>query len=146
VIAIETNILVYAHRREPEFHPQAAQLLAHLAEGHQPWAIPWPCIFEFFSVATNPRIWNAAASTPDQATNQIEAWLSSPSVRTLSEPRGFFSILEATLRNGRMRGGIVHDARVAALCLAHGVEELLTRDRDFRLIPQLKTRDPFAAR
>ena len=43
----------------------------------------------------------------------------------------------------RIRGPIVHDARIAALCLAHGVEELMTKDRDFQLFPQLKTRDPF---
>jgi hypothetical protein len=31
-------------------------------------------------------------------------------------------------RRPRVRGPIVHDARVAALRLAHGVEKLLTRD------------------
>ena len=44
----------------------------------------------------------------------------------------------------RVRGPVVHDARVAAICLAHGADELLTRDRDFALFPELKTRDPFA--
>ena len=43
-----------------------------------------------------------------------------------------------------MRGPVVHDARVAAICVAHGVDELLSRDRDFALFPELKTRSPFA--
>ena len=39
--------------------------------------------------------------------------------------------------------GVVRDARIAAICVAHGVEALLTRDRDFSLFPELPTRDPF---
>lgn len=38
---------------------------------------------------------------------------------------------------------VVHDARVAAICVAHGVVTLLTRDRDFGLFPELPTEDPF---
>ena len=143
MIAVDTNILVYAHRREVERHQDARQLVADLAEGQRPWAIPWPCVYEFFSVVTNPRIWQSAASTPSQATDQINAWLGSPSVNTLSEPADFLRVLEPMLRMNRLRGGIVHDARVAALCLVHGVDELLTCDRDFQLFTDLKTRDPF---
>ena len=38
---------------------------------------------------------------------------------------------------------MVHDARIAAICLAHGVRELLSRDRDFGLFEKLAVRDPF---
>lgn len=144
MLAVDSNILVYAHRREPEEHPVARGELARLAQGSEPWAIPWPCIYEFFSVVTNPKIWKEAASTPKQAAAQIAAWCASPSLVLLSEPEGFLSVLEPCLARSRTRGPIVHDARVAALCLAHGVEALLTRDRDFSLFPELETRDPFA--
>ena len=40
-------------------------------------------------------------------------------------------------------GGVIHDARIAAVCIAHRVEALLTRDWDFSLFPELVTRDPF---
>jgi uncharacterized protein len=46
------------------------------------------------------------------------------------------------VRRPRVRGPIIHDARVAAICLAHGVEKLLTRDRDFSLFPELVKEDP----
>jgi predicted nucleic acid-binding protein len=36
-----------------------------------------------------------------------------------------------------------HDGRVAAICVAHGVEKLLTRDREFALFPELRTENPF---
>lgn len=117
--------------------------LRELAEGRTTWGIPWPCVYEFYSVVTNPRIWKDAASTPKQAWAQLSAWLASPSLRLLGETGEFTKVLEPLVTRPRVRGPLVHDARVAALCMAHGVEELLTRDRDFSLFPELQTRDPF---
>jgi hypothetical protein len=39
---------------------------------------------------------------------------------------------------------VVHDARIAALCIGHGVEALITRDRDFSLFPELVVRSLLA--
>jgi predicted nucleic acid-binding protein len=47
--------------------------------------------------------------------------------------------------SGRIAGPRVHDARIAALCLAHGVRELWTADRDFSRFPSLATSNPLAA-
>ncbi len=143
MIAIDTNVLVYAHRREPSEHDAAQALVRGLAEGAQPWAIPWPCVYEFFSVVTNPRIWKTAASTPEQAWLQLEAWFGAPTLRLLAETDGFEEVLAGLVRRARVRGPIVHDARIAAICLAHGVERLLTRDRDFSLFPELARENPF---
>ena len=90
--AVDTNILVYAHRREGAEHERASELLEELAEGEEAWAIPWPCIYEFFSVVTNARIWKERASTPSQAWEQIAAWTSSPTVRLLSETDEFVGV------------------------------------------------------
>ena len=139
---VDTNLLVYAHRREPREHQRAADALKTLAERRAPWAIPWPCVYEFFSVVTSSRIWKDSASTPDQAWAQVNAWASSPSLVLLGETDQFLAILESFVRRPRVRGPIVHDARVAAICVAHGVEELLTADRDFALFPELNTRNP----
>jgi uncharacterized protein len=143
--AVDTNVLVYAHRREPLEHDQASALLRELAEGAVAWAIPWPCVYEFFSVVTHPRIWRAAASTPRQAWAQLEAWFGSPSLLLLGETRDFAATLSDFVQRPRVRGGLVHDARVAAICCAHGVDRLYTRDRDFALFPELVTEDPFAS-
>ena len=53
MIAVDTNILVYAHRRESRSHQEAAAVVRSLAEGDSVWAIPWPCCYEFLSVVTN---------------------------------------------------------------------------------------------
>lgn len=140
--AVDTNILVYAHRRESRHHEAASGVLRTLAQGSRRWAIPWPCVYEFFSVVTNPRIWRAAASTPEQSWRQIDAWTASPSLLLLTETEEFLTLLERFARRPRVRGPIIHDARVAAICIAHGVEELVTADRDFSLFPELPLRDP----
>jgi toxin-antitoxin system PIN domain toxin len=144
VTAVDTNILVYAHRRESTHHARASTVVRALAEGAERWAIPWPCLYEFFSVVTSARIWKHAASTPHQAWEQIDAWTAAPSVSLLGEPDDFLPVLEKFVRRTRVRGPIVHDARIAAICVAHGVRELWTADRDFSLFPELPTRNPLA--
>jgi toxin-antitoxin system PIN domain toxin len=140
--AVDTNLLVYAHRRESRHHEPAVEVLRTLAEGGERWAIPWPCLYEFASVVTSPRIWKDAASRPDQAWRQIAAWTGSPGLSLLGETEDFVETLAGFLQKPRVRGPIVHDARIAAICVAHGVRELLTVDRDFSLFPELPTRNP----
>ena len=53
MIAVDTNLLVYAHRRESRVGDAAHALLTGLAEGDLVRAIPRPCCYEFPSVVTN---------------------------------------------------------------------------------------------
>ncbi|MCY4209939.1 MAG: PIN domain-containing protein [Gammaproteobacteria bacterium] len=142
MIAVDTNLLVYAHRRESRFHETAYKVMQGLSEGERFWAIPWPCCYEFFSVVTNRRIWKEAATQPARAWAQLEAWTSSPSNQLIGETGDFLKVLHGFIQRPRVYGAVVHDARVAAICVAHGVEMLLTRDRDFSLFPELPTHDP----
>lgn len=141
MIALDTNILVYAHRTDSPFHSAAAKQVKHLAEGRAPWALPWPCLHEFFSIATHPRIYQPP-STAHQAIAQIDAWLSSPSVVLLSETDTYWPTLRQMLEDGKVAGPMVHDGRIAALCSNHGVRELWSADRDFSRFPALTTRNP----
>ncbi|MGQ0742753.1 MAG: type II toxin-antitoxin system VapC family toxin [Acidimicrobiales bacterium] len=140
MIALDTNLLVYAHRSDSELHGPAARAVRSLAESPQPWAIPWPCIHEFLAVVTHPRIYDPP-STPTQALDQVAAWIASPSLLLLAEPDGYWAKLRETVQDGRVTGPRVHDARVASLCLAHRIEELWTLDRDFSRF-SLRTRNP----
>lgn len=143
MIAVDTNLLVYAHRRESGLHEAAYAVLLDLAEGDRVWAIPWPCCYEFLSIVTNRRIWKESATPPDRAWRQLIAWTASPYNRLIGETDDFFKILGGLVQRPRVRGAIVHDARIAAICLAHGAEALLTCDRDFALFPELTTQNPF---
>lgn len=139
MIAIDTNLLVYAHRSDCEWNEPAYACIARLATGA--WSIPWPCLYEFTAVVTHPRIWDPP-STLAQAIDQIEAWLESPGLVLLTEHEAHWPVLRAALEAGRIVGPRVHDARIAALCQSHHVRELWTADRDFGRFPELRVRNP----
>lgn len=144
MIAVDTNILVYAHRRDSEFHAPAAAVLRTLAEGYAQWAIAWPSVHEFFAIVTHPRVYRPPTLIPN-ALAQIEAWLRSPSLVLLGETSKHWQHLRTLLVEARIEGPKVHDARIAALCLQHGVRELLSADRDFSRFPQIDVRNPLIA-
>ncbi len=144
MIAVDTNILVYAHRRDSDWHVQAANLINELAEGLIQWAVPWPSIHEFLAIVTHPKIY-APPSTVKQAAAQVDAWLGSTSLVLLSESSDHWMELRELVAKGQVRGPLVHDARIAALCTTHGVTEFLTADRDFSRFPTLSTRNPLLA-
>lgn len=141
MIAVDTNILVYAHRRDSEWNDAAFRTVAELASGRGAWAIPWPALHEFFGIVTHPRIYDPPSTTAE-AIDQIEAWLAAPTVVLLAEDGSYWSALRPLLEVGRIAGPRVHDARIAALCVAHGIRELLTADRDFNRFSAVRARNP----
>lgn len=141
MIALDTNILVYAHRRDSEWHAAAAALVKSLAEDRIEWAIPWPCIHEFLAIVTHPGIFEPP-STTQQAVDQVDAWLGSPSLVLLTETDDHWAALRDLVSTAKLQGPLIHDARIAALCQANGIAELLAADRDFNRFPALTVRNP----
>jgi len=141
LIVADTNILVYAHRADSEWHEPARLAVQSLAEGRVSWGLPWPCVHEFLAIVTHPQIYDPP-STIAEAADQVEAWLESPVAELLGETGAHWKILRQQLESGHIRGPLVHDARIAALSLAHGVTEFWTADRDFGRFPDLKTHNP----
>jgi uncharacterized protein len=144
MIAVDTQILVYAHREDSPWHEAAAVAVRSLAEGRASWAIPWPCLHEFLAIVTHPRIY--VPPTPlDRALDQVDAWLQAPTLTLLSEGGEYWRVLREAVTAGRVAGPAVHDARIAALCRHHGVSALWTSDRDFSKFPSVAARNPLIA-
>ena len=141
MIALDTNLLVYAHREDSPWHQVAGEAIESLAEGTEAWAIPWPCIHEFLAIVTHPRIYEPPTPVT-RAIEQVEAWLQSPSLRLLAESGSYWEQLQEVVKKGRGTGARLHDARVVALCRHHGVRELWTADRDFGRFRGLPVRNP----
>lgn len=141
MIAVDSNLLIYAHRGEVEWNADAFGLVSGLARGRSAWAIPYPCLHEFLRIVTDPRIYRTP--TPlEEAFGQIFDWAESPSARIIGEGPAHLDLLADVAREGRVRGAAIHDARIAAICLEHGVRELWTADRDFSRFPSLRTHNP----
>ena len=142
MIAVDTNILVYSHRADSVFHGAATTVVRELAESGREWAVPWPCIHEFLAIATHPRIYVPPTPLKD-ALIQVERWLSCPNLVLLKEEDTvYWTTLKNTLEASRISGPQIHDARIAALCVSHGIEELWSADRDFSRFPSLRVRNP----
>jgi hypothetical protein len=141
LIALDTNLLVYAHREDSEWHAAAARCVTALAEGQASWAIPWPCVHEFLAIVTHARIFNPPTPLP-AALDQVSAWLESPSLAVIAEEDGYWTGLRALLEASRVAGPAIHDARIAALCRQHGARELWSADRDFGRFKGLKVVNP----
>ncbi len=141
MIAVDTNILVYAHREDATFHEAAAKCLTGLAESRTPWSIPWPCLHEFLAIVTHPHIYDPPTPLA-LAIEQVEAWLESPTLVLLSETEQHWPDLKAVIGASQATGPRLHDARIAALCQQHGVRQLWSLDRDFGRFAALTVVNP----
>jgi len=142
VRAVDTNILVYAQVAATPHHEPARRLLFELAETALPWAIPWPCVYEFLRVVTHPRLLHPPMSF-QAALAEVKSLLESPQLLLLAETSRHAEVMEQVVRRSGATGNLMYDAHIAALCLEHGVSEIITGDRDFLRFPGLKVFNPF---
>lgn len=138
MIAVDTNILVYAHRAELPKHEAAAAKLVSLAEGPAAWALPVFCLGEFLRVVTHPRLFDPPF-TAAEAGRALARVLESPSLEVISPGPSFPELLLNAVREADAVGNLVFDAQIVAVCREAGVRVLLTEDRDFDRFPAFAT-------
>lgn len=144
MIALDTNLLVCAHRVESPHHEAAHSAVTALVQGPGPVGVPWPVVHEFLAVVTHPRIYRNPTPTVD-ALAAMRALTDAPGVQLLGEGLDHLAVLARLLEAGQVTGPRIHDARIAAICLSHGVEALWSADRDFTWFPALRVVNPLAS-
>ncbi len=137
MIAVDTNVLVHAHRRKSPKYDAASRRVIALAEGADRWAIPVFCLAEFLRVVTHRRILDPLS--PVRACEAMQRLLASPSVELLLPGSRFPELLADAVREADAAGNLVFDAQIVALCRESGVRTLLTEDRDFDRFSGLAT-------
>ncbi|MBC7783850.1 MAG: PIN domain-containing protein [Burkholderiales bacterium] len=143
MIAVDTNILIYAHRGESDFNVEAIQIIANLANASTQWIVPLHCLVEFFAIVTHPKVYRPPSSI-DDALEFLDDVIASPSVIIGGDAATTWSRLRLLLVDGAISGPQAYDARIAAVCLDHGVTELWSVDRGFSRFPHLKVVNPLA--
>jgi uncharacterized protein len=141
VIAVDTNILVYAYAERFQQHLQAKTAIERLIATGKPWAIPWLCVHEFIAVLSN-RKWHADAPSVTALLEHVEIWHSAPGLRFLGIGSEHLRYLRRALEGSGTSGGQVHDARIVAVCLEANVSEIWTADRDFSRFPGVRIHNP----
>lgn len=139
MIAIDTNILVYAHREELPQHLKAKNYLIKLAESPGRWGIPVFCLGEFLRVITHVKLWDPPFSATESCL-ALKNLLAAPSVQVLIPGPLYMSLLLKTIQESQATGNLLFDAQIAALCMEHGVTSLVTEDRDFARFQGVSTK------
>jgi uncharacterized protein len=139
MIAVDTNILVHARRQESPKHRAALTALRALAEGPSPWALPVLVVGEYLRIVTH----RAVLQPPDderEAVITIDRLLEGPGARLLVPADAYWTILKRLVTERGVRGSLIHDAAIVAVCLEWGATEILTEDRGFDRFPEITAR------
>jgi len=141
VIAVDTNLLVYAHRAGCPEHEAARRAIEEAANDIRGWGIPSSCLFEFWSVVTHPSS-AGGGSSPASARGFIEALVDTAGAVILPPPSALVPRCLQIADQLDVRGPRIFDLHIGLAALEAGVTEIWTHDAGFIAIPGLKVHDP----
>lgn len=141
MIAVDTNLLVYAHRRATAEHRAAQRALERAAAGETGWGIALPSLGEFWSIVTHP---GAAGrpSTSTQATDFIQALMRDGGAQVWHPGTGFGERLLQLATDLEVSGVRIFDLQIALISFENGARQIWTHDRNFISVPGLRRVDP----
>jgi hypothetical protein len=144
MIAVDTNLLVYAHRAGCAEHGASRRAIESAANGARGWGFAYSCVLEFWSVVTHPSSLGGG-STPESARGFIQALIETAGA-TIFPPAASLvpRCLQLAERLG-IRGARVFDLQVGLCALEAGASEIWTHDAGFVGLPGLKVLDPLAS-
>jgi hypothetical protein len=143
VILVDANLLVYAHVDSFPQHERARAWLDEQLSTSAQVGLPWSSLVAFLRLVTNPRVFEQAEAIAD-AWAQVRGWLDCDSAWIPQPTERHREVLDTLLRDPGIRGGLVHDADIAALAIEHGLT-LCSTDGDFARFPGLRWSNPLVA-
>lgn len=143
MIAIDTNLLIYAHQAGSSQHASAVRALHKARAGHSGWGFVLPVITEFWRVVTPAGV-PGGSSTLAQAEQFLAALSAAGAACWLPFP-GFDVRLIAKAREFGVSGYRIFDLQIALMALEAGATEIWTHDHDFIPLPGLAVHDPIAS-
>jgi toxin-antitoxin system PIN domain toxin len=142
VLAVDTNVLVYAADAHSQFHADCRRWLDRQRSRTGAWYVSWPIVYEFLRVATHPRIMRQPWTAP-KAWEFVTSLLASPGISVLVPTQRHADVASEVFSElPYLAGNILHDAHTAILMREHGIRQICTRDTDFSRFPFLEIIDP----
>jgi toxin-antitoxin system PIN domain toxin len=139
MIAIDTNLLVYAHRSGTPEHAAARRALERAAAAPRGWGMTQASAVEFLAVVTHPA--DSRPSTVDEARRFLQA-LADAGCETWRAGPSLLPALMARADELGIAGPRVFDLQIALTAVEHGASELWTHDARFVRVPGLPVHDP----
>lgn len=141
---VDANILLYATDESSPFHANSVHWLEGALNGPRRIGLPWSSLMAFVRIATHPRVASDPLSAAD-AWGYVEAWLDAPAAWIPAPGRGHREILGRLVRDLDVRGNLVSDAALAALCIEYGTG-IASADSDFARFTEIEWINPAAIR
>lgn len=139
MIAIDTNLLVYAHRAGVPEH-RAAKRAIERASTQGRWGFAVACLAEFWAVATHPSS-TGRPSMPTEAAAYLEA-LAVAGAEMWEPGAGFGARLVQLAADLGVSGPRVFDLQIGLIAFERGATELWTADARFIKLPGLRLHNP----
>ena len=143
MIAIDTSLLVYAHRAGSDEHGAARRAIERAAGAREGWGVALGSVTEFWSVVTHPRM-PGRPSTPEEAAAFLDVLVREAGAAVWSPGEGFESRLVPLASRMGVRGARIFDLQIGLTALEGGAREIWTHDGGFVPVPGLRVRDPLA--
>jgi len=141
VIALDTNLLIYAHREGTPEHARARTAIAAALADPRGWGICLPTIAEFWSIVTHPKM--SGGASPARTVTQFFHYLVTEGGGSIWVPGpGFGERLTRWAASLKVRGKRIFDLQIAVIAFEHGAREIWTHDQNFVSVPSVKVRDP----
>jgi len=141
MMLVDTNVLIYAHRRDAQRHPEYRDWVRTMINGPEPYAVSDFAVTGMVRVVTDRRIYREETSTINDALAFADQIRNQPHAQVIGPGAKFWGIFLSLCRQVGAGGKLVPDAYLAALAIEHGCE-VITADRDFRRFPGLRWRHP----
>ena len=141
MIAVDTHLLVYAHRRGLTQHRAAQRVIERASNDPRGWGISIQSVGEFWSVVTHP----AAAGRPSslrRATAFLRNLREQGGMQVWTPGVGFDDRLLQLAVDLDVSGPRIFDLQIALTAFEHGAAELWTHDRSFVKVPGLRLVHP----
>ncbi len=143
MMLVDANILLYAVDTEAPQHPAAKSWLEEALNGPRRIGLPWQSLTAFVRIATHPRALARPLGAAD-AWGYVEDWLEAPVAWIPAAGPGHRKLLGQLIGDLDLRGNLVSDAVLAALCLEHGLT-IVSADSDFARFRDLPWLNPVQA-
>ena len=141
MIAIDTNLLVYAHREDTPQHEQARAAVLEALSDPRGWGICLPTVAEFWRTVTHPTI-PGGPSSGAVVTHFFHYLLTEGHGHIWTPGPGFGQRLLRWAASLKIRGNRIFDLQIAVIAFEHGAREIWTHDQNFVSVPAVKVRDP----
>lgn len=140
--AVDTNILVYAHRKDVPQNPIAVEVLKSLIDSSSAWFIAWPSVYEFLRLVTHPKIF--VDPTPRKtALKVIESLVRDGGAHLIGHGAAHLEKLLELSEEVHASGNLWFDVQIAGVLEEHGIKEIVTNDGDFLRFKRFTVINPF---